>query len=149
MLPSKPSRDTSNFKIDEYEQSAEEFEKYVQSIERKPSVPRAKQTDLLSAVLEYINRYKDAEGNDLQTLCGVLKALRDWGTDDSQKELNKQIYQVQTKLALLAQKHSEFARQLVKLEAQLQTLQEKRKEKLRDSQGIVNSEDLDARLNKL
>jgi hypothetical protein len=149
MLPSKPSRDTSNFKIDEYEQSADEFEKYVQRIDRKPSVPRAKQTDLLSAVLEYINRYKGAEGNDLQTLCGVLKALRDWGADDSQKELNKQIYQVQTKLALLAQKHSEFGRQLMKLEAQLQSLQEKRKEKLRESQGIVSSEDLDARLNKL
>lgn len=149
MIPRKPSRDTSNFKIDEYEQSAEEFEKFVQSIDRKPSVPRVKQTDLLSAVLEYINRYKGPEGNDLQTLCGVLKSLRDWGADDSQKELNKQIYQVQTKLTLLAQKHSEFARQLVKLEAQLQSLQDKRKEKLRDSQGIANSEDLDERINKL
>jgi hypothetical protein len=37
----------------------------------------------------------------------------------------------------------------MKLEAQLQSLQEKRKEKLRESQGIVSSEDLDARLNKL
>lgn len=147
----KAERDTANFRLDEYEQSTEEFEKYVQAINSQP-VPVRKgtaQPDLKSAVVDYVNKYKSVDGGDLHQLYSILKAVKDWGADSKQRSVNAQVYQIQCKLALLAQKHKEFKRQLTRLDAQLQSLKGERTGMLELAGGFESEDALDEALNAL
>ena len=147
----KAERDTANFRLDEYEQSTEEFEKYVQAINSQP-VPVRKgtaQPDLKSAVVDYVSRYKSADGGDLHQLYSILKAVNDWGADAKQKTVNSQVYQLQCKLALLAQKHKEFKRQLARLDGQLVTMKGERTAVLEAAGGVETEDALDEALNGL
>lgn len=69
--------DTSGFKIDEFEQNAEEFEKYVDNIDK---VLPKRGKDLKGEVVNYVQKYHNGEVN-LQHMFGILKAVRDWGAD--------------------------------------------------------------------
>lgn len=147
----KSERDTTNFRLDEYEQSTEEFEKYVQAINSQPLPVRkgTAQPDLKSAVLDYVSRYKTAEGGDLHQLYSVLKAVKDWGADARQRTVNAQVYQLQCKLALLAGKHKDFKRQLQRLDAQLQSLRANQPQYLEAAGGFESQDALDDALNKM
>ena len=144
-------RDTTNFRLDEYEQSTEEFEKYVQAINSQPLPVRkgTAQPDLKSAVLDYVSRYKTAESSDLHQLYSILKAVKDWGADAKQKAVNAQVYQLQCKLALLAAKHKDFKRQLQRLDSQLQSLRANQPQFLDAAGGFESQDALDDALNQM
>ncbi|CAG9314982.1 unnamed protein product [Blepharisma stoltei] len=141
-------KNPNEFKLDDYEQSAEEFEKYVNALAKKNPV-NAQNSELKTAVSNYLTHCRHEESSDMMILSGILRALRNWGATPEQKSENDQLYQIQSKLALLCQKQSEFNIQLQRLNGQLSALEELKDLKTRESLGFESEDEVDQRINSL
>lgn len=68
-------KNPTDFKLDDYEQSAEEFEKYVNALSKKNPVS-IQNSELKTAVTDYMTLITNDESSDMMVLSGILKALR-------------------------------------------------------------------------
>jgi hypothetical protein len=129
---------TFDFKIDEYEQSTNEFEKYVSTIPKIVPIKLTKTNTIGSLVKELYQKSQFTNTEELIILQQILNSLKAWGKKDVKND-NSRIEQV----IRLGERQNELRKQLEEIERKIKGLSEEIEIKSAETNGFSSEKEIE------
>ena len=121
-----------DFTIDEYEKSAKEFEKYVNTIPKKVPLKHIKSNTIGSLMKEYYQKSQYTETEELFMLNQIFHTLRNWGNSD------KSVANNNDEMINLCDRHNKLTKRLEEVDERIKSLSELAEFTITEANGFAS-----------